>query len=79
MSRTLTVALRPLLVTLALAAGGTAPAAASDTCQLYGYVPHTRDYAMCRANLRHYWNTGPCADAQFVAAHRWHCHAFGIL
>jgi hypothetical protein len=80
MNRLLTVALRPLLVTLALiAAGDAARGATTDTCQLYGYVPHTRDYAVCRANLRYYWNTGPCADSRFVAAHRWHCHAFGIL
>ena len=72
--------LTSLLMTFALiAASGVTPAAASDTCALYGYARHTRDYAVCRANLRYYWNTGPCADPRFVAVHRWHCHAYGIL
>jgi hypothetical protein len=71
--------LTSLLVTFVLIAVGDAASAAGDTCALYGYAPHTRDYAVCRANLRYYWNTGPCADPRFVAVHRWHCHAYGIL
>jgi len=79
MQRLVRDALRLLLVALALiAAGDAALAATDDTCQLYGYAPHTRDYAVCRMNLRHYWNAGPCADSRFVAAHPRHCHAFGI-
>ena len=43
-----------LLVTFVLIAASGAASAASDTCALYGYVPHTRDYAVCSANLRYY-------------------------
>jgi hypothetical protein len=79
MKKLVTASLLSSLATFASIAAGNAAMAQSDTCQLYGYAPHTRDYAVCRANLRYYWNTGPCADARFVATHRWHCHAFGIL
>jgi hypothetical protein len=62
----------------ALAAGGAplaaSPLPAADTCRLYGFVPHSRDHRVCRANLRHYWNTGPCADSRFAAVHLRYCN-----
>ncbi len=50
--------------------------ASVDSCRLYGFVPHTRDYSMCRINLWHYWTTGPCGDSFFAAAHRGYCHLY---
>ncbi len=70
-------ALRFLLAAIAtIAAEGAygAPIATADTCRLYGYVPHTRDYAACRMNVRHYWSAGPCGDARFASIHRRYCH-----
>jgi hypothetical protein len=70
-------ALRFLLAAIAtIAAEGAqgAPIATADTCRLYGYVPHTRDYASCRLNVRHYWSAGPCSDARFASIHRRYCH-----
>ncbi len=49
-------------------------AAALDVCRIYGFAPHTRDYALCRMNVRRYWTTGPCADPAFSAWHRDYCH-----
>ena len=69
--------LRLLLVAaVMIAAGctGAARAGSFDTCQFYGYVPHTHDYSVCRMNARHYWSTGPCSDARFAAVHRRYCH-----
>lgn len=51
-----------------------APIATADTCRLYGYAPHTRDYAACRLNVRHYWSAGPCSDGHFAAIHRRYCN-----
>ena len=45
-----------------------------DQCRIYGYVPHSRDYALCRMNVRRYWTTGRCADTSYAAAHREYCH-----
>lgn len=70
-------ALRLLLIATAMTIAdraGAAHFAANDTCQLYGFVPHSRAYATCRRNARQYWNTGPCADGQFAFAHRRDCH-----
>jgi hypothetical protein len=67
-----------LLVAAALFAAGSARAA-DDTCRFYGFAPHTRDYAICRANVRHYWTTGPCADAQFAGVHPRFCHVYPWL
>ncbi len=47
---------------------------AIDKCRIYGFPPHSRDYAECRMNLRRFWTTGPCADAEFAAIHREYCH-----
>jgi len=65
-----------LTATMMIAFGyaGAAQAAAVDTCRLYGFVPHARDYAVCRMNVWHYWSTGPCADSRFAAAHRRYCN-----
>ena len=68
---------RLLLAMATMLAAGYASAARAggpDICQFYGYVPHTHDYAVCRMNVRHYWSTGPCGDAQFAAVHRRYCH-----
>jgi hypothetical protein len=56
-----------------------APNAVTDTCQFYGYVPHTRDYAVCRMNVRHYWSTGLCSDNRFAMAHRRYCNLIPTL
>ena len=53
-----------------------AKAGSVDTCRLYGFVPHTREYAACRMNVRHYWTTGPCGDNVFADAHRGYCHLY---
>ena len=45
-----------------------------DKCRIYGFPPHSRDYAVCRMNLRHFWTTGPCADPAFAAFNREYCH-----
>jgi len=65
-----------LLVTAMTVIGGASatPLPAAAQCQIYGYVPHTRDYALCRTNVRRYWTTGPCGDAGFAATHREYCH-----
>jgi hypothetical protein len=69
-----------LLTTLALAAMAFADHAAAgqflaiDKCRIYGFLPHSRDYALCRMNVRRFWTTGPCADPYFAAIHREYCH-----
>ncbi len=71
---------KPLRVLLALAgmmgagSAGAAQFAAFDQCRIYGYAPHTRDYALCRMNVRRYWTTGPCGDTSYAAMHREYCH-----
>jgi hypothetical protein len=72
----LKVWLRCSLAAAALAGGsaGAAPLPPPDTCRLYGYLPGTRDYAVCRMNVWHLWNTGPCSDARFAAMHLRYCH-----
>lgn len=73
-------ALRVLIAILMLTLAGAAQArharhaAALDFCRIYGFVPHTRDYGLCRMNVRHYWTTGPCADPAFGAWHHDYCH-----
>ena len=70
-------ALRLLLILASVVIAGGASAAQRETfdqCRIYGYVPHTRDYALCRMNVRRYWTTGPCADAYYAATHREYCH-----
>jgi len=47
---------------------------AIDKCRIYGFPPHSRDYALCRMNVRRFWTTGPCADPYFAAIHREYCH-----
>jgi len=47
---------------------------AIDQCRLYGFVPHGRDYALCRMNVRRYWTTGPCGSYGFASTHREYCH-----
>jgi len=47
---------------------------AIDKCRIYGFRPHTRDYALCRMNVRRFWTTGPCANPYFAAIHREYCH-----
>ena len=70
-----TFGLLAIAATTACADGARAAKLASvDTCRLYGFAPHTRDYAVCRMNLRHYWTTGPCGDSSFAATHRGYCH-----
>lgn len=69
--------LRLLLLATAMTFAEGASAAqltASDQCQIYGYVPRTRAYALCRINVRRYWTTGPCGDSGFAAMHREYCH-----
>jgi hypothetical protein len=69
-----------LLATLALAAMASADHAAAgqflaiDKCRIYGFPAHSRDYALCRMNVRRFWTTGPCADPYFAAIHREYCH-----
>jgi len=68
--------------TIAAAGVGIAPAAAAtaaDVCRSYGYVPHTHDEAVCRANVRRFWTTGPCGRIQFAAAHPRYCHVIRSL
>lgn len=43
-------------------------------CNLYGYAPHSHEEALCRANVRFYWSTGPCGSARFAAVHPGYCH-----
>jgi hypothetical protein len=45
-----------------------------DKCRIYGFPPHSREYAECRMNVRRFWTTGPCASAAFAAFHREYCH-----
>ena len=69
--------LRLLLILAGIVVAGGASAAQSekfDPCRIYGYAPHTRDYTMCRMNVRRYWTTGPCGDGSYAAAHRDYCH-----
>jgi hypothetical protein len=47
---------------------------AIDKCRIYGFPPHSLDYAECRMNVRRFWTTGPCASAEFAAFHREYCH-----
>ena len=68
---------RFLLTLTVLTFSGAAGAAQLPTnvqCQIYGYVPGTRDFAQCRMNVRHYWTTGPCGDYAFAWAHPGYCH-----
>ena len=54
-----------LLATLLLAAMVSADHAAAgqflaiDKCRIYGFPPHSRDYALCRMNVRRFWTTRP--------------------
>ena len=72
--------LKPLRVLLVLAgtigAGSTGAAIMPtfDQCRIYGYAPHTRDYALCRMNLRRYWTSGRCGDWGYALTHREFCH-----
>ena len=66
-----------VLIATAVAVAGHAAAAqlpAVDQCVLYGFAPGSRDYALCRMNVRRYWTTGPCASGAFAAIHRRYCH-----
>jgi hypothetical protein len=45
-----------------------------NQCRLYGFLPHTHAYALCRMEVRRYWTTPPCGDAFFAFAHREYCH-----
>jgi hypothetical protein len=77
MKALLTMTLRLLLVATAMTAAdcaSAAPGAGAGVCRSYGFVPHSRDYAVCLMNVRHYWTAGPCGDAQFAAAHPRYCH-----
>ena len=67
-----------LIITGMVVAGGAGAAqfATFDQCRIYGYVPHTRDYALCRMNLRRYWTTGPCGEASYALTHREYCHLY---
>jgi hypothetical protein len=74
--------LRLLLIAAALFAAGQAGAAAPaaiNLCQQYGFSPHTRAYAACRMNVRHYWSTGPCTDSRFAAIHLRYCNVVPTL
>jgi len=51
-----------------------APFSRSEVCREYGYPPGTRAFAECRVNVRHYWSTGPCANAAFASVHLRYCH-----
>jgi len=70
--------LTPLLLILTALTSAQAAAAgqrvAYDQCRLYGYAPHTYAYALCRMNVRRYWTTGPCGDADFAWTHPEYCH-----
>ena len=65
-----------LILASAMVAGGASAAQREkfDQCRIYGYVPHSRDYALCRMNVRRYWTTGPCSDISYATAHREYCH-----
>lgn len=81
MKASLKIALGVLSVATALAAAdragaGPAKLAAVDTCEIYGFVPHTRAYAACRMNVRHFWTSGPCGSNFFAAAHPGYCHLY---
>jgi hypothetical protein len=68
--------------TIAAAGASVAPAAAAtaaDVCRSYGFVPHTHEDAVCRANVRRFWTTGPCGHSQFAAAHPRYCHLIRSL
>jgi hypothetical protein len=69
--------LRLLLILAGMMVADSASAAqfgTFDQCRIYGYVPHTLDYALCRMNVRRYRTTGPCGDSGFAATHREYCH-----
>ncbi len=77
--------LRPLRLVLIVAAmafvdhagAGSAQSlqgAAIDRCRIYGFAPHSRDYAQCRMNVRRFWTTGPCGSGDFASMHREYCH-----
>jgi hypothetical protein len=71
--------LRLLLILAGMTIAGGADAAqwaAFDQCRIYGYTPHTRDYALCRMNVRRYWTVGPCGDSGYASAHREYCHLY---
>jgi hypothetical protein len=71
--------LRLLLIFAGMTLAGGANAAqwaTFDQCRIYGYTPHTRDYALCRMNVRRYWTTGPCGDSGYASAHREYCHLY---
>jgi hypothetical protein len=70
-------ALRLLLIVTGMIVADCASAAqraAIDQCRLYGFAPHSRDYALCRMNVRRCWTTGPCGNSDFAAMHRGYCH-----
>jgi hypothetical protein len=76
---------KPLRILLMLAgtigagsagSAGAATSATFDQCRIYGYAPHTRDYALCRMNVRRYWTTGRCGDWGYALAHREFCHLY---
>jgi hypothetical protein len=50
--------------------------AGAEVCRYYGFPPHTRAFAACLMNVRHYWSTGPCADPSFAAVHVRYCNVF---
>jgi hypothetical protein len=62
------------MIILGTQAAGAVPFSRSDACRGYGYVPGTRAFAECRVNVRIYWSTGPCSNAEFAAVHRRYCH-----
>jgi hypothetical protein len=69
--------LRVLLVlagTIGAGSAGAATVPTFDQCRIYGYAPHTRDYALCRMNLRRYWTTGRCGNWGYAVMHREYCH-----
>jgi hypothetical protein len=71
--------LRLLLILAGITIAGGANAAqwaTFDQCRIYGYTPHTRDYALCGMNVRRYWTTGPCGDSGYASAHREYCHLY---
>ena len=64
---------------MAVIASGSAHAAklaGADACRLYGFPPHTRGYAICRMNVRHYWTSGPCGNNFFASTHPDYCHLY---
>lgn len=75
MSSAQLVSLALILAATTVAGGaGATGSVALDQCLIYGFAPHSRDYAQCRMNLRHYWTTGPCGNSSFAWTHREYCH-----